>query len=105
MAEATAKKQRGKGRPFPKGVSGNPAGRPVGSISIIGEIKKIWNEHPERFKQYIEDVMEDEKLRKELIQQIDGAPAHKVDVTSGGEPLKFGIISFDDYDSPQSESQ
>ena len=31
MAEKTAGKQRGKGRPFPKGTSGNPAGRPKGT--------------------------------------------------------------------------
>lgn len=31
MAETTARKQRGPGRPFPVGQSGNPGGRPVGS--------------------------------------------------------------------------
>lgn len=30
MAETTARKQRGPGRPFPAGQSGNPDGRPVG---------------------------------------------------------------------------
>lgn len=31
MAETTKSKQRGPGRPFQPGVSGNPSGRPVGS--------------------------------------------------------------------------
>ena len=31
MAANSAKKQRGKGRPFRKGVSGNPAGKPPGA--------------------------------------------------------------------------
>lgn len=31
MAEKAAGKQRGRGRPFPKGTSGNPAGRPRGT--------------------------------------------------------------------------
>jgi hypothetical protein len=31
MAANSAKKQRGKGRPFGKGVSGNPAGKPPGT--------------------------------------------------------------------------
>lgn len=31
MAEKTARKQRGKGKPFAKGASGNPKGRPPGT--------------------------------------------------------------------------
>jgi hypothetical protein len=31
MTANSAKKQRGKGRPFMKGVSGNPAGKPPGA--------------------------------------------------------------------------
>src|SRR5262245_11937534 len=38
MAETTAKKQkRGAGKPFEKGVSGNPAGRPKGSRNKLSE--------------------------------------------------------------------
>ena len=37
-AETTIKKQRG--RPFPKGVSGNPAGRPPGSIGYETKMKE-----------------------------------------------------------------
>ncbi|OLP47524.1 hypothetical protein BJF91_03720 [Allorhizobium taibaishanense] len=29
------------GTPFPKGVSGNPAGRPVGAVSIKAELQKL----------------------------------------------------------------
>ena len=36
--DVTAKKQRVVGRPFPKGVSGNPAGRPIGSVDPLKEI-------------------------------------------------------------------
>jgi hypothetical protein len=35
--DVTAPKQRIVGRPFPKGVSGNPAGRPVGARSKLSE--------------------------------------------------------------------
>ena len=33
MAEKTTSKQRGPGRPFPKGSSGNPTGRPRGALN------------------------------------------------------------------------
>src|SRR5271157_4710105 len=33
MAVNTAKKQRGPGRPFERGVSSNPAGKPLGALS------------------------------------------------------------------------
>lgn len=37
MADSTGKKQRGRGRPFVKGQSGNPAGRSRGSRNKITE--------------------------------------------------------------------
>lgn len=37
--ESTPKQRRGPGRPFPKGTSGNPAGRPKGS-GLAGEVRK-----------------------------------------------------------------
>jgi len=106
--EITEKKQdKRKSLPqlFKKGQSGNPKGRPVGSISIVGRIKQIFEQEPERFESYVKGVLDDEKLRKEVIQQIDGSPAQKLDLTSGGEKLTFGVINFDDYDSSQSEAQ
>lgn len=57
-------------------VQGNPGGpgRPQGSVSIITKIKQIWEKDPERFEQYVEDVLKDEKLRGQIINHIDGAP-------------------------------
>ena len=42
MAELTAGKQfrPSNGTPFPKGISGNPNGRPVGSVSINAELRR-----------------------------------------------------------------
>jgi hypothetical protein len=48
-AESTAPKQRVIGRPFVKGVSGNPAGRPRGSRQVLSEAflkdaYQVWQE-------------------------------------------------------------
>ncbi len=47
-ADNTAKKQQKRviGKPFKKGQSGNPAGRPKGSISVVAELKKKLEEIP-----------------------------------------------------------
>jgi hypothetical protein len=48
--DVTAPKQRIVGRPFPKGVSGNPAGRPIGARSRLSQdflidLHHAWSEH------------------------------------------------------------
>jgi hypothetical protein len=50
MAESTGRKQRGIGRPFAPGVSGNPRGRPVGAKAVfsqdfIKDVHAAWLEH------------------------------------------------------------
>lgn len=46
-SEVTAKKPRGKGKPFPKGVSGNPAGRPKDGESWAAVFKELANKNAE----------------------------------------------------------
>lgn len=67
-----------KGR-FQEGSVGGP-GRPFGSISIVGKIKKIFEERPEFFDEYVAEVLADPKLRAEIIRQIDGAPKQHLDL-------------------------
>ena len=71
-ADVTAKKERVIGTPFPKGVSGNPAGRPKGSFSITTKIKQHLEEHPEVLEDIIKDIF---KKHPDLVwKMVDGQP-------------------------------
>ena len=74
-------------KPFKKGQSGNPAGRPRGAISIMGDIRHILASDPKRRKQYVNDILADKNLRREILQQIDGKPRESI-VISGA--VEFG---------------
>jgi len=90
----TTEKEQKKDTKFQPGVSGNPAGRPVGSVSIIAEAKRVLRNDPERLKEIVEDLLDNKKLRLELIRQIDGMPKQSHEVS--GEikaPLTTIIIN------------
>jgi hypothetical protein len=80
----TAENSRIIGRPFPKGVSGNPNGRPKG-VSIVDAIKRELENKPEGsdrtylelliqriFKSAIQDG--DVHMIKDIINRTDGMP-------------------------------
>lgn len=97
--------------PFVKGQSGNPAGRPEGSISIVTEIKRQLMEEvivdakdgkikrkkkiellvQRAMKKAIEDG--DTKMITDIIDRVDGKALQKADVMSGGKEIKsFSIV-------------
>ena len=79
---------------FPPGVSGNPAGRPKGSISIKAAIKKRLEENPEELKEIVEHFVK--KNRELMWQMIEGRPSQQVDLGNVDE-LPFMIkIQKDD---------
>ena len=84
---------------FAPGWKGGP-GRPPGSISIMGKIKQIWAEDPERFNKWVEDAMNDKTLRRELIQQVDGKPVQPIAGVEG-QPIVLKIVKYGDNDSSQ----
>ena len=92
MTESTDKKQ--KKRPahlFKPGVSGNPNGRPKGSISAIGKVKKMFTEHPEKFEEFIIEYVNDPSNRKHVVEMLDGKPRQNIGLDGGSEGL---AISF-----------
>ncbi len=92
---------------FKKGVSGNPKGKPKGTLSITTLVRnalmKIAKESPDKstYEQlFIKRIMQkaivegDNHMIKLIWEQIDGSAAQKVDVTSGGEPIQgFNYVS------------
>ncbi len=111
MADETAPKQRGIGKPFPKGVSGNPAGRPKGTISLVTILKQRLEEiGPDQRRSLaehfadnvIQDALElDGPSRKLLLQYVEGMPQQKTDITSNGEaiqPLLVRILGHEEGD-------
>lgn len=78
-------------RPFKKGQSGNPEGRPKGTISIVAEIKKKFLEIPQGEKRtYLEIFLmklfkkvlvdEDTAMMRDLIDRVDGKPKQEMEI-------------------------
>lgn len=110
-SKKTEKKLRPGLIPFVKGDPRiNRNGRPPGSgISITTEIKKKLEEvHPDQKATYLELLINkifkqaidngDQHMIKNIWNYIDGMPKQTTDLTSGGEPLKMGIVSYKDVE-------
>jgi len=94
-----------KGR-FPKGVSGHPEGRTVGSgLSLTTEMKRKLAEVPKGSKasnleMLIEKIFDmalkekNEQIIKQIWNYIDGMPKQSNDITSNGQTIEPVLVKF-----------
>jgi hypothetical protein len=99
-SKRSAKKQRGPGRPFPKGKSPNPGGRP----KVAAELRELAREHTERALQVIVAALDDDDARvriaaaKELLDRGYGKPSQEVVATGGSVVLGFANLSDEELE-------
>lgn len=109
--EGTAEKQQEhlKKYQWPKGVSGNPAGRPRGSISPKERIKEMFYANPQDFDEFLERYLNDKMNYRHIVELLDGKPHQSIDHTTMGKELPQPIInvpvnnSYTESDSNEEE--
>jgi hypothetical protein len=108
--EEQVKTKKHMGNPaWKKGVSGNPGGRPKGSISLSIIVQEKLKEHPvidgQKSKRSWAELIVEGWLRnalknplyfKELMERVDGKVVNPVDVTTKGKELGNGHIEIPD---------
>jgi hypothetical protein len=106
-ADTAAPKQRKRvvGRPFPKGVSGNPAGRPKGLLSAADSARRVLAEVVNaktgltRLDRLMAQMMTEaeggnEKARTELLNRAFGMPRQAVEMSGpNGGPIATEAIT------------
>ena len=98
------------GKPFPPGVSGNPGGRPKGSISLVNMMrerhKMIGPDQKRSIAEHlIDNIMQDaldgkDTQLKLLLNYVEGMPRQSLDIGNDGElPFLITVVK----DEPKRE--
>lgn len=97
------------GRPFPPGVSGNPAGRPPKGHSITEMISSMMNEQPEIKKAIGTKILAlalegDTTALKMIWQYMDGMPTQNTNLHVDKEPIPILGQDVPNNDSDKSHT-
>lgn len=71
----------------------NREGRPVGSLSVMGRLKKMWEENPEDFENFVKEYRGDPLNRRHITEMLDGKPRQPIDHDIQGD-LTINILEF-----------
>ena len=71
-----------------QGQSGNPDGRPKGSISPRDTIRKMFEANPTTFEDFLTKYLDDPNNRKHLVEMLDGKPTQSIDTTITEKPYE-----------------
>lgn len=78
---------------WPKGVSGNPAGRPKGSLSPRDRIRNMFEQNPDDFDEFLQTYLNNPMNHKHVVELLDGKPHQSIDHTTMGKELPQPIIN------------
>lgn len=88
--ENTAKIQQVRGKPFPKGVSGNPKGKPKGTVHLSTILQKsLQNGSGYAIVNKVVEMAKSGNIKAiELVwSRIEGKPAQAMGITTNGEQI------------------
>lgn len=87
---------------FKKGQSGNPHGRPVGTVSMKEYAKKMLASMNDEERQEFMNG-----LSKDIIWEMaEGKAQNNSDITSAGQPISVNLIKYEDNnDSPSIQAK
>lgn len=93
--EDTAEQNNNRPWLYKKGQSGNPSGRPKGSVSLKTYLKnKLATMTDEEKEEFIDGI---DKIK--LFEMAEGKPETKSDITTNGESINPVLIKFIDADN------
>lgn len=95
---------------WPKGVSGNPKGRPPGILSPKERIKEMFMANPGDFDDFLQKYLNDKANYRHVVELFDGKAHQSIDHTTMGKELPQPILnvltnnSYTESDSDEEES-
>lgn len=79
---------------FKEGFSGNPNGRPPGSLSAMGRLKQLYAANPQKFDDFVLRYADNEANDRHQVEMLDGKPMQSTDITTKGEAITPLLVKF-----------